>query len=286
MQLKSILATLAWALVSPVTLVVASAEAQEQSFRFDMSGTRPALWVSVGDRPAELWIFDTGAAGNVVEIERARAWSLANNGPAQIGSPIGGTPMQGFRTSVSGARVGDTALPNFNAVAMPLPAHLERAGVLSPNTFSGQLVTLDFAHNELRVRDKNAANTPAVAPTSYQSGGHPLPGIPVRLGDQEFVAHLDTGAPHTLTFPYDMAASLPLAAPPERVGVARFVDGERARYRAQLRGTVQVGPLTITDPEIGMIEGLPFLNVGMGLLNQMTITLDPAERLVWAVANR
>jgi hypothetical protein len=285
MTLKSILATLALALVSPITLIVANAEAQEQTFRFDMSGTRPALSVSVADQPAELWIFDTGAGGNVVDIERARAWSLADNGPAQIGSPIGGTPIQGFRTAVSGARVGDATLPDFNAVAMPLPAHLERAGVLSPNTFRGQLVTLDFAHNELRVREKNAANTPAGEATPYHGGGHPLPGIPVRLGGESYVAHLDTGAPHTLTFPYEMAASLPLAAAPERVGVARFVDGERARYRAQLRGTVRVGPLTITDPEIGLIEGLPFLNVGMGLLNQMTITLDPAEQRVWATAN-
>ncbi|GAM97590.1 hypothetical protein U91I_01217 [alpha proteobacterium U9-1i] len=281
---RTILMTIAMAFVSPITLIVAPAEA-EQIYHFDMSGTRPALSVSVGDRPAELWIFDTGAAGNVVEIERARAWSLANNGEAQIGSPIGGTPLQGFRTAISGARIGDAQLPEFNAVAMPLPAHLERAGVLSPNTFRGQLVTLDFARNELRVREKTDANLPEGVAIPYQSGGHPLPGIDVHVAGQDFVAHLDTGAPHTLTFPYAMASSLPLVAPPERVGVARFVDGERARYRAQLRGQVRVGPLTLTDPEIGLIEGLPFLNVGMGLLNQMTITLDPAERRIWARAN-
>jgi hypothetical protein len=283
MKPHAILVTLALVIAAPLGICAAApaAYAQDQVFTLDLSGTRPALPVAIGDRPAELWIFDTGAQGNVVEIERARTWQLPNNGAAQIGSPIGGEPAQGFRTNIEGARIGDRTLPPFNAVAMPLPPRLDRAGVLSPNMFRGQLVTLDFARTELRVSEKNATNLPAGEGTPY-TGAHPLPAMNVSVGDQTYSAHLDTGAPHVLVFPYSMAASLPLDAPPEVAGVAHFVDGVRTRYRGRINGTVQVGPLTLTNPEVGFIDGLPFLNVGMGALSQMRVTLDPEARLSWA----
>ncbi len=260
--------------------------ARELNLPLDLSGTRPAVLVSVGGGPGELWIFDTGAGGSVVDIARAQAWALPNQGPALIGSPAGGTPVEGFRTNVSGATVGGASLPNFAAVAMPLPPHLERAGVLSPNMFLGQLVTLDFARTELRVTDRNAASLPSGEATPYSGAGHHrLPSIAVALAGHTHMAHLDTGAPRGILFPYSMAASLPLTEPPVRNGVARFVDGEHARYSARVRGEVTVGPLTLTDPEVEFVEGLPTVNVGMDLLRQLTITLDPEAQLVWATSS-
>jgi hypothetical protein len=50
-------------------------------------------------------------------------------------------------------------------------------------------------------------------------------------------------------------------------------------------GEVQVGPLTLADPQVDLIDGLPFVNVGGQVLRQMTITLDPERRLAWASAN-
>jgi hypothetical protein len=177
-------------------------------------------------------------------------------------------------------------LPATHIVAAPatLP---DRGGVLSPFAFAGQLVTFDFAHARVRVADKTPANTPASAPLPYTGTGrgHQLPSINVVLGDQTWAAHIDTGAPGGIHFPYAMASSLPLAAPPVRTGVAHFVDGEHARYSAALNGRISVGPLTLDNPQIEFIDGLPFVNVGMDLLRQMTITLDPAAQQSWAATN-
>ncbi len=252
-------------------------------FPLDLSGTRPALSISIGEDAPELWVFDTGAGGSAINIDRARALNLPELQQVRIGSPVGGTPMQGFLTTLSGARIGDVALPALRIAAVPtiLP---DRTGVLSPNAFAGRLVTLDFARNELRITDKTAATTPSGEATAYHGAGpHALPAIEVAIGDgpTQF-AHIDSGAPGGLTFPYAMAASLPLAAPPVEAGHARFVDGVRTRYSATLQGEVRVGPLTLVNPEIELIDGLPYLNVGMRLLRQMTITLDPAEQRVWA----
>jgi hypothetical protein len=254
--------------------------AEDLVIPLDLTGPRPAVRVAVGDSE-ELWVFDTGAAGGVIDIEHARSWGLPDLGPARVGSPVGGTPVEGFRTRVAGARAGAVALPEFSAVAMPFPAHVG-AGVLSPNMFSGRLVTLDLSRAELRVHDR-AGDPPAEA-TPY-TGAHPLPAIPVTVAGETHLAHMDTGAPGAVTFPFSLAESLSLAAPPERVGMARFVDGERPRYRAQVVGEIQVGPLTLADPQIDLIDGLPFVNVGGQVLRQMTITLDPERRVAWASAN-
>jgi hypothetical protein len=247
-------------------------------FPLDMSGARPKVLLSIAGRPAEPWIFDTGAMASVINEAKVHELGLPNQGAQRVGSPIGGQAIEAFRTMISGARIGETALPDFSAVAMPLPGHLQSTGVLSPNIFQGRLVRFDFDRSEVRVTDR--ANAPAGVPTAY-TGAHPLPAIRVSVSGQTHEAHLDTGAPHVISFPYALASSLPLAAPPVEAGRARFVDGDRAHYTAQIVGTVQIGPLTLTDPQIAMIDGLPFVNVGTEALRRMTVTLDPERRLSW-----
>lgn len=249
----------------------------------DLTGPRPTVRISLQGQAPETWVFDTGAGGSVINIERARALGLAEQGEVQVGSPAGGDPIRGFRTTITGARIGEVELPEFRAAAIPSMHGADHSGVLSPNAFSGRLVTFDFARSQVRIEDRAAG--PTSEPTPY-SGRMPLPAIAVTVAGQSYEAHLDTGAPHAISFPYAMAQSLPLAAPPEQVGVARFVDGEHARYRAQIVGAVQVGPLTLTHPEVSMIDGLPSVNVGTRVLRQMVVTLDPERRVSWAIANR
>jgi hypothetical protein len=271
------------AALSPIILLLSAAKARAEAdivIPLDTSGPRPSVLIAIGANAAEPWVFDTGAAGGVIDAARAQALGLPNQGAARVGSPAGGTPVEGFITTVSGAHAGAAALPAFRAVAMPMPASLGHTGVLSPNIFRGRLVTFDFAHASVVVSDR--VNAPSSEPTPY-TGDHPLPAIAVRIGEQTFQAHMDTGAPHLIAFPYALAASLPLQGAPQLEGVARFVDGEHPRYRAQLRGQVQVGPLTLTDPEIGMIDGMPFVNVGAEALRRMVITLDPERRVSWAL---
>jgi hypothetical protein len=268
--------------LSPLALLLLSGKAAADAdlvFALDMSGARPSVLLSIAGGPAEPWIFDTGAGGSVISEAKAQALGLPNNGAARVGSPIGGPAVEAFRTTISNARIGDTALPDFSAVAMPLPPHIDHNGVLSPNIFRGRLVRFEFARGQVRVTDR--ANAPAGEPIAY-TGAHPLPAIHVNVAGQHYDAHLDTGAPHLISFPYALASSLPLAGAPEQTGMARFVDGERPRYRAQLVGSVQIGPLTVSDPEIAMIDGLPFVNVGTEALRQMVVTLDPERRVSWA----
>jgi hypothetical protein len=271
------------AALSPLALLLLGGEAVAEAdlvFPLDTSGARPSVQLSVAGGQAEPWIFDTGAGGSVISDQRAQALGLPNNGVQLVGSPLGGQPVEAFRTTVSGARIGDVQLPDFSAVAMPLPPQLHHSGVLSPNIFRGRLVRLVFARNEVRVTDR--ANAPAGTPTPYAGAHHPLPAIDVEVAGQTHLAHMDTGAPQLISFPYALASSLPLASAPVEAGRMRFVDGERARYTAQIVGAVQIGPLTLNNPQIDMVDGLPYANVGTEALRHLTVTLDPERRVGWA----
>ena len=267
-------------IAATLLLIPNLAWADTHDIALDMSAARPAVLVRIGLGAPELWIFDTGASGTVMNIDHARALGLHEEQPVRVGSPAGGTPLEGFLTTLEGARIGGMALPALHVVAAPLTLPNGRGGVISPTAFRGQLVTYDFAHAVAHISDKEPATIPHEPASSYNQ----LPTLAVALGAQNWSAHMDTGSNGGLTLPYSLAASLPLSAPPIEDGVAHFQDGDHPRYRAQIAGHVQVGPLSLDNPEVAFIDGLPNVNLGMQLLSKMIITLDPEEQREWVQA--
>ncbi len=263
----------------------ASAQPEQQIIPLDLSGQYAGVSVRIGEGAPEQWVFDTGAGENVINVDRAQALNLPNRGAAELTSPAGGTPLAGFHTVAPAMQVGDVALRNVALTAAPAMV-VDHGGVLSPYAFRGKLVTLDLAQAQLRISARNGAAAPTSAGTPYHADADgALPIIPITINGHEYWAHMDTGNPHGLTLPYSMASELHFTAPPQQVGMARFVDSTHAVYHGQLQGDVQVGSLTLHNPHVGLIDGLPVLNVGSEILRQMTITLDPERRLSWAVAN-
>ena len=279
------------ALASPICAQSTSAPsaAELETVRLDLSGPRPIAMLAIGDGAAVPVIFDTGASGNVLDVEFARASGLEDLGGALVRTPAG-PPMQGFRTRLPGARLGGVAIDDVQAVAVPMPAlgHLQVRGVFGPGTFAGRLVHLDLSRGELRITARDQGNIPAGTAHPYSGeAGHPgLPGVPVEIGGRTFAGHIDTGQPGTLMFPTEMAAELPLDGPmrpAERS--ARFADGvARNLYDARIRGTVRIGPLVFENPEVKFMDGLRRVNVGVQALRGATVVLDPAERRSWLVA--
>ena len=279
-------------LAAAVLAFAATAGAQTPSgvetVPLDLTGQRPIAMLSIGGGAPVPVIFDTGASGNVIDLEFARSANLPDEGGAMVGTPAGGEPLRGFRTTIAEGRLGNAALRGVRAVAVPMPAMQALAvkGVFGPGTFSGRLVHLDLGRGEVRVTEKTEALIPSATPSPYLGEGmRSLPGVTVQIGGRSYEAHIDTGQPGALAFPASMAAELPIdgelrpAARP-----ARLADGTpRETREGRIRGTVRVGPLTLENPEARFIEGLQRVNVGMVVLRGSTLVLDPAERRSWLV---
>ncbi len=247
----------------------------------DLSRGQPRVRLSINGADHGEAIFDTGASGSAIHRPLAEQLSLPNEGLAGVRSGAGGETIEGFMTTVANATMNGVSVPNFRAIAIPM-LRPDTVAVLSANIFTGNLLLLDFQNSRMQPLTKSAATIPTTEATPYDDGPRPLPSIWVTLpGDVRLLAHLDTGAPGGIALPREMADTLPLSTPLTEAGRARLINGERVFYRATLNGAAQVGPLSLTNPELVFMEGLPHGNVGMALLRQLNITLDPAERRLW-----
>ena len=275
---------LAAAASAAAVLLQAPAPGAVERVPLDLSGPRPVATLTVGTSAPVRVIFDTGASGNVLDAEFARAAGLPDDGPAHVGTPAGGPPMIGFRTRVDG-RLGNAALSGVRAVALPMAAlqRLDVKGVFGPGTFSGRLVFLDLARGEVRVTPKTAETIPSGPSHPYsEMGPRSLPGVEVEIGGRSHHAHLDTGQPGMLMMPMAMSTEMPLDGALTDGPPARLADGvPRAVKIGRIRGTVRVGSLVLENPEVRFMEGLNRVNVGMLALRGATIVFDPAGRRTW-----
>jgi hypothetical protein len=277
---------LAAAASAAAVILQAPAPGAVERVPLDLSGPRPIAMLSVGNGEPVRVIFDTGASGNVLDADFARSAGLPDDGPARVGTPAGGEPMIGFHTRLDG-RLGDAALSNVRAVALPMAAmsRLNVRGVMGPSTFSGRLVFLDLARGEIRVTAKSPATLPAGPSHPYSEAGHrSLPGVEVRIGGRSHEGHIDTGQPGMLMMPMTMATEVPLDGPLTDGPPAHLADGvPRAVKIGRIRGPVRVGALTLQNPEVRFMEGLNRVNVGMLALRGATLVFDPAERRTWLI---
>lgn len=276
----------AFLVTAAAPLFIKGAFANEPSaIPLDLSRRQPRVPLSINGVDRGEAIFDTGAFGSTFDLALAEELGLPHNEPMQVTSGAGGPPIDAYMTLVSNAAINGVAIPNFTAAVLPM-VRPDTIAVLSPAIFSGDLVVLDFGAGEMRILPKSATTIPASAPVPYTGGDFPLPAIPLELpGGVSMLAHLDTGSPASITVPHDLAASLPLSTPLQEVGRARMVNTERIIYRATLDGEARVGPLTLANPPIVFMEGFNHGNIGMELLRQLNITLDPAERRLWLTAH-
>jgi hypothetical protein len=132
--------------------------------------------------------------------------------------------------------------------------------------------------------DKTLASVPAGPAYRYGGeGGHPLPTVEVEVAGQKIVAHADSGSRHGLSFPLELAKKFPLRGPLEPQPDVHMVGGSHKAFVAKIAGKVRVGPLELTDPEVGFIEGVPIANVGIKILKHLTLVLDPQARRNWVL---
>jgi Aspartyl protease len=268
-----------------VLTAVACARAPQpaQYISLDLSGAHPTALLAIASNAPVPVIFDSGAGSSILSKDYATRLGLPDRGRVQIGSPGDSAPVTGFQTWLAEARLGDADLHNLDLVAMDLPARLEGvAGVISPRAFFGRLVRFEFAAARVTVVDKTRANLPPGPAAPYGGErGHPLPAMQVDVAGTAVTALLDSGSRYGLQLPFDLSQRLPLRDALVPTAPVRMIGGTHAAYSATIAGLVHVGPLVLTDPQVQFVEGVPIANVGIEVLRQTTLVLDPEGARSW-----
>jgi predicted aspartyl protease len=182
--------------------------------------------------------------------------------------------------------LGDTAFPNVSALIYNLSElsnHLgvPLDGVIGFPLFRQSLVTLDYPGGRLVIAPRPAA--PITPPSSAHSStltynvekGTPL--IPVQMGNESFVALIDTGSDSTLTL--NPAGLRPqFVNGPRPGGLVGSLAGDRQMFVGRLGQNILIGDLLIAQPVIDLTDQLSSL--GGEILRNFRLTFDCSRNLV------
>ena len=257
--------------VAPLPPVV-----HEGSFPFYLSATRMMVMVRVGGGLPAPMVFDTGTNGNLIAAPLADALHLPHTGPSDSIDGSTGQPVAGYKTLLTNATVGGFAMADGPATVADYKAE-DEAGVIGPNSFPGRLVMLDFKAKRIRVFTTASKRAPVGAGTPYRDA---LPSVKVTIEGTVIDAKLDTGNDSALLLPTSLLKRLRMKAPPEVIGYATSAAGQQPVLEGQVDGDVQIGEVHLASPRVRFMDGgTP--NVGLPIIQQMQITLDPDHGLSW-----
>ena len=84
-----------------------------------------------------------------------------------------------------------------------------------------------------------------------------------------------------MQLPLEYAKRVPLRGALVPMDPVQMIGGTHAAFGARVAGTVHIGSLALSDPEIQFIEGVPIANVGFLVLKSATLVLDPEDERSW-----
>lgn len=242
----------------------------------DSFGGRPVVSLRLDGRGPYRFVLDTGAGGSVVSRALTDALGLKGEGDVRVGSPAGATNPGAF-VKFEAVEMGGATLRGVTMVATDLSRVFSQpdhpVGVLSAQSFSGNLVTFDYPAKQIVLvpGELPAANGTDVF--AYEAAQH-IPTMSIDVAGVKVDAHVDSGSGRGLMLPGSLATKLPLAGPLEEQKKAKTVDGEWAIHRAPLDGKVRIGRFTLDRPPIDFMEGAPIGNIGYEILKDYRLTVD------------
>jgi hypothetical protein len=270
------------AAVALVTSACSTAHECYPDIKLHMGGPRPEVDLAVSGETRRV-VFDTGATTTVVNIVEASNLGVEREGP--LLPPFDRMHMaSGYQGRMMEATIGAFPIGSQSVPVMPVP--LPTPAIISPYSFGTNILHLDFAGGSLRVCPRLDKPDILGKAQGYSPSPFSLPTIPVTIGNETVDAHLDTGSPVNLIFPMSFASKFKLDGDLVQIGQARNHAGAKPIYKGKIAGMVHVGPLELVDPEVRFSDVVPQVNVGLGLLKQLEVTLDPANKRLWIAEAR
>jgi hypothetical protein len=245
---------------------------------------RPTVEARLNGQGPYRFYFDTGASGPVISQKLATELKFDVVGEVQMksgGDAPDKKPIPGQLVRIERLELGIAKITGAIVAAMDR-ARLGGAdapvGVLSPATFSGYLVTLDYPKKELRIRSGRLG-----APDNKSIFGYlpnrPIPSVMAKIDDQMIEMHVDSGSAGGFSLSTKVASRLKLDGAPVDTGKkARSVSGVFPILEGKLRGALSFGEFSFTDPKIEFSDVVRFGNIGAQILDHFSITLDIKNR--------
>jgi hypothetical protein len=226
------------------------------------------------------FIFDTGTQGFIVDDSLAKALQLKSEGFTVLRSPNDTVGEKVRNIELTNLAIGKFPCQQKEGIAVnmrqlcPIP---DVFGIIGLDAFKGYTLTINYPQSKLVLsRDYLQESDSGVLKLNLG----PIFETTFLLNNQQKNAHFDSGSPEYISFPMEWKDQLKLKSEPVFLTKAFVASGEIEIYKAQLIGTIQVGTLKFTDPEITLATGgFTAANFGYRFLKNYIITIDSVHNL-------
>ncbi len=268
---------------------VPAPEVREVRVEFDF-GEAPLEWVGglpvsearINGRGPYKMVVDTGASMILLEeglVRRLRLKPVAG-AAGWVVTDGTGTSSTLVAYTVGRLELGGIEVRNMPAITAPDGAIFERSGRrvagVVPGFFPGATAWFDYAAGRFVINEEPLA---ADGADNLPMLPHPMPIIPLRIGDRDHPFLIDTGYTGGIQVTRELAGQMGLDAP-HASGTGYSTSGPNTQHAQVFEGTIGLGPYRIEKPLIAWNAGGPGVSIiGMEILRHFRLGLDMRNRV-------
>ena len=225
------------------------------------------------------FLVDTGASVTLISPELAKRYVAKNAPPTdtplvRVKSADGETALLTATTlrriELGGARFENVQALIYDCAAISAHLGVQIDGILGFPLFRETLLTLDYPNSRLVLQPRSAAPLLPGTPIAFNNE-RKTPIIPLRLGDQTFVALIDSGSDATLSLnPVGLQPVFDVA--PRPGATVATLSGDREQRIGRLAQTLLIGDYPVEKPVVDLTDELT--SIGGGILKNFTVTFD------------
>lgn len=245
----------------------------------DLSTQRPILELKINGKGPYRFIFDTGSSTNVIDQELADSLSLKVIGEKSLHTQGSDSELMSKKVLVPNVTLTGIDIPDTIVMStLAIRKMVSVDGVLSANAFADYLLTVDYPGSKLILNSGELNKTDKYV-TSFEQA-HNIIQFDLFVDGKELAAHLDSGNPGGFDIPFSFKDKLSFKNEPVEDGVIKTPVASFKKWKAVLEGNIRIGNVTYTNPDVNLIEGFQFVNVGFNIIKDMRITIDKKNSLM------
>mgnify|MGYP000849489211 CR=1 FL=1 len=225
------------------------------------------------------FLIDTGASVTLVTPELASRYPSQHLIPpatplVRVKSAEGETALLTATTlrrlQIGGARFDDVQALIYDCASLSAHLGVKIDGILGFPLFRETILTLDYPNSRVVIQPRRAE--PLLPGTTIAfNNDRRTPIIPLRLGNESFIALLDSGSDASLSLnPIGMDPAY--ATPPRAGATIATINGDRAQQIGRLDGALEIGGFRVEKPVVDLTEDLSSL--GGGILQHFAVSFD------------
>lgn len=231
------------------------------------------------------FLIDTGASVTLVSPELAARYAAKNAPPittplVRVKSADGETALL---TAVTLRKIalGGASFENVQALVYDcaaISAHLgvQIDGILGFPLFRETILTLDYPNSRVLLQPRSAAPLVPGRPVPFNND-RKTPIIPLRLGNETFVALIDSGSDAALSLnPVGLEPTFSVT--PRPGATIATLSGDRQQDIGRLAQTLRIGDYRVEQPIVDLTDELT--SIGGGILKNFTVTFDQEHNRV------